>query len=415
MFTTDIAIIGIGRVGLPLGLSLSDAGFKVVGIDVNVNTVDSVNNRIMPFDETGCEELIRLVNFDATTDISIISSAQNIIITVGTPLMGHIETDLSQISKVVNDMLPYLRPGHNIILRSTIAPKTTEYVKKMLEQKTDFLVGKDIFLSFCPERIAEGKALEEIRKLPQIIGSDDDISFERAKSIFSRLTEDIFKTSYTSAELVKLFNNISRYINFAVANQFAIIAETYGENVNEIIHMTNYKYPRGVIPKPGFTAGTCLRKDFGMINESIPYTDLLLSAWKINEFMPKFLVDNLKIKTPIYNKSVAVLGYSFKNDTDDTRDSLAPKLIRYLQREVPKVIKIHDPYLGETIDCIYKNYEIEEALQSADIIYIATNHSTFIKEKKKILDSVDDESWIIDLWNLLGIGKIFFKAREVKQ
>lgn len=414
MFTKDIAIIGIGRVGLPLALSLSEIGFKVIGIDINHNTVELVNKGIMPFDESGCDELIKNVELRATTDIAEISSVNNIIITVGTPLMGHIETDLSQITKVINDILPHLQSGHNIILRSTVAPKTTEYVKKLIEQKTNFIFGHNIFLSFCPERIAEGKALKEIKELPQIIGCDDDKSFEKAESIFSKLTTDIFKTSYTSAELTKLFNNISRYINFAVANQFTIVAENYGENINEIIQMANYKYPRGGIPTPGLTAGTCLRKDFGMINESIPYTDLLLSAWKINEFMPKFLIDNLKGRTQIHNKNVAVLGYSFKNDTDDTRDSLVPKLIRYLQREVPNQIKIHDPYLNDVIDCIYPNYKIEESLESADVIYIATNHSIFINEKDKLIGMVGRDVWFVDLWNVLGTGKIFIKAGEMK-
>jgi UDP-N-acetyl-D-mannosaminuronic acid dehydrogenase len=183
---------------------------------------------------------------------------------------------------------------------------------------------------------------------------------KKAEEIFKRLTGDIMHTTFVSAELVKLFNNISRYIHFAVSNQFSIIADNFGQNIYEIIEMANYKYPRGIIAKPGFTAGTCLRKDFGMINETIPYTDLLLSAWKINEFMPKFMVDNLQKRVAIYNKNVAVLGYSFKNDTDDTRDSLTPKLIRYIKREMPLEVRIHDPYLPKEIDCRYKNYSLDD-------------------------------------------------------
>lgn len=414
MFTEDIAIIGIGRVGLPLGLSLIESEFKVIGIDINQEVVDLVNLQKMPFNETGCEELIKQVKMNATTDIAKVEIAENIIITVGTPLMGHIETDLSQIDKVIDSILPCLRSGHNIILRSTIAPKTTEYIKKKIEQKSGFIVGETVFLSFCPERIAEGKALKEIRELPQIIGCEDEKSFEMASKIFSKLAPEVLKTTYTAAELVKLFNNISRYINFAVANQFAIIAENYTENINEIIHMANYKYPRGGISKPGFTAGTCLRKDFGMINESNPYTDILLSAWKINEFMPKFLVDNLITKVDIYNKNVGVLGYSFKSDTDDIRDSLIPKLIRYIEREVPKEIKIHDPYLGFTIDNVFINLEMQDALAGIDILYIGTNHKQFINSKAFILSKISKDCWIVDIWNVFQTGKIFFKAEGVE-
>lgn len=414
MFNYDIAVIGIGRVGLPLGLSLAKTGFKVIGIDINEEVIEKVNNKIMPFDEAGYDELIKIVDFPAASDVREVNAAESIIITVGTPLLSHIETDLSQIKRVLESMLPFVRKGHNIILRSTVAPKTTEYVRKYMEQKTGFIVGQDIFLTFCPERIAEGKALKELHELPQIIGSEDSISAEKAENIFSKLTKDIFHTTYVSAELVKLFNNISRYIHFAVSNQFSIIADNFGQNIYDIIEMSNYKYPRGIIAKPGFTAGTCLRKDFGMINETIPYTDLLLSAWKINEFMPKFMVDNLLKRADIYNKNIAVLGYSFKNDTDDTRDSLVPKLLRYLEREIPLGIKVHDPYLPELIDGIYINYSLDDAIEKADIVYIATNHKQFKEQKEYIINRISAECWIVDLWNVFGAGKTFFMKEEVK-
>ena len=414
MFNYDIAVIGIGRVGLPLGLSLAKTGFKVIGIDINEEVIEKVNNKIMPFDEAGYDELIKIVDFPAASDVREVNAAESIIITVGTPLLSHIETDLSQIKRVLESMLPFVRKGHNIILRSTVAPKTTEYVRKYMEQKTGFIVGQDIFLTFCPERIAEGKALKELHELPQIIGSEDSISAEKAENIFSKLTKDIFHTTYVSAELVKLFNNISRYIHFAVSNQFSIIADNFGQNIYDIIEMSNYKYPRGIIAKPGFTAGTCLRKDFGMINETIPYTDLLLSAWKINEFMPKFMVDNLLKRADIYNKNIAVLGYSFKNDTDDTRDSLVPKLLRYLEREIPLGIKVHDPYLPELIDGIYINYSLDDAIEKADIVYIATNHKQFKEQKEYIINRISAECWLVDLWNVFGAGKTFFMKEEVK-
>lgn len=407
MFDFDIAVIGIGRVGLPLALSLAETGFNVVGIDVNEQVVNTVNEKKMPFEETGCENLMKKVNLKAVTDILQVKTASNIIITVGTPLMAHIETDLRQIEHVLRDITKYIQIGHNIILRSTVAPGTTTFVKKYLEQKTKFIVGKDIFLSFCPERLAEGKALRELKELPQIIGVEDSGSESRARELFGRLIQDIFVTNYVAAELTKLFNNISRYIHFAVSNQFAIIADKYGQNILEIIKMSNYKYPRGIIAKPGLTAGTCLRKDFGMINEDIPYTDLLLSAWKINEFVPKFLVDNMKNRIEIYNKNVAVLGYAFKADTDDTRDSLAPKFMRYLERELPRKISIHDPFLPDAFEG-YKNTTLEEAISDADIVYITTNHKIFIQNAEKILQMAKDGCWFADIWDTLNKGNIFF-------
>ena len=250
--------------------------------------------------------------------------------------MAHIETDLSQLKKVLSVIIKYLVKGQNIILRSTVAPKTSKFVQLYVENNTKFVIGKDIYLSFCPERIAEGKAREELETLPQIIGSEDNNSGYRAEELFKNLTPKIFHTDFVSAELVKLFNNTYRYINFSISNQFAIIAEDYGVRIFDIIKMANTDYPRSNIPMPGLTAGSCLRKDFGMINETNSYSDLLLNAWKINEYIPKFLVEKALEFSAFTNKNIGILGYSFKKDTDDTRDSLVPKLVRYIEREVPR-------------------------------------------------------------------------------
>ncbi|MCL2156512.1 MAG: nucleotide sugar dehydrogenase [Methanobrevibacter sp.] len=412
-FKNDIVIIGTGRVGLPLGLMLSKVGFKSSGVDKDMDIANSVNNKKMPFNEAHFDEIIKDVDFNVACDFENLAETKNIIITVGTPLLSHIETDLSQLNSVLEELTGKIVPSHNIILRSTVAPKTTEYVKKFLEKKTDYVIGKDIFLSFCPERIAEGKAYTELQELPQIIGAEDEESFRLANNIFSRLTKKTFKTNFLSAELVKLFNNISRYANFAISNHFAIVADDFGQNIYDILEMANSDYPRGNISTPGFTAGTCLRKDFGMISENIPYSDIFLSSWKVNESIPKFLVENLNKRCEISNKNVAVLGYTFKQDADDTRDSLVPKLIRYLEREVPSKIMVSEPFL-EYIDDKYKNYPLINAVKKADIIYISTNHSEFIEKRDKILKNAKVDCYFVDLWNVLGKNKIFFRKSDVE-
>lgn len=413
-FTNDIAVIGIGRVGLPLALTICEAGFKTIGVDIDTRLIEQVNQKIFPFHEPGYPELIKRVDLFCTSDTSAVADCENIIITVGTPLLSHIETDLSQVTRVISSIVPYISRGHNIILRSTLAPKTTRYVKNMLEQKTGFKIGSEIFLSFCPERLAEGKAMKELRDLPQIIGSEDSLSGQKAEKIFEKVAVEVIHTDFISAELVKLFNNISRYVHFSVANQLAYIADNFGANIYDIIHMTNHKYPRGVIPQPGMTAGTCLRKDFGMINETIPYTDLLLSAWKVNEFTPKFLVDNMKRRTPILNKKIAVLGYTFKNDVDDTRDSLIPKLIRYIERENPASVKVHEPNIEGKLDLIYDNFSLEDALEDAEIIFFAINHSEFKNNIGRIFDLSSKEAWFSDIWNIGGAGSLFYQNPKSK-
>lgn len=411
---TRIAVVGTGRVGLPLALYLRSLGHEVTGIDLDPQVRAMVAEGRMPFDEPGCEELLRLHGLAMTADYAAVEEVDEIIVTVGTPLRQHIEVDLSQVERVVDSLLPHLRIGHHLVLRSTLAPGTTAYVKRSLHQKTPWRVGRDIALSFCPERLAEGKALEELRTIPQIVGTEDMLSARRAVALFGPTGVEIFHCDYVSAELAKLFCNTYRYVNFAIANQFALIADTFGADVYKIISMANPRYPRGPIPQPGFTAGTCLRKDFGMINESSPYPDLLLSAWKINEFMPNFLVKHAQRRTAIEGSRVAVLGYAFKKDADDTRDSLAPKLIRYLKRENPGEIRISDPHLGPEIDGVM-NLRPEEAVDGADLIFIATNHSAFRSALPHLAARAAEEAWVVDIWNLAGLGRIFYRAAMVAE
>ena len=408
-FKNDIAIIGIGRVGLPLAVSFASVGYKTIGVDIDIDLINTVNKKIFPFKEPGYKELIQKTELFCTTEVEETYHCENLIVTVGTPLLGHIETDLSHVQRVITSLIPHLRSGHNLILRSTIAPNTTNFVKNFLEQKTNYKVGKDIFLSFCPERIVEGRAMIELHSLPQIIGSEDAESARKAEEIFLKLTKEVLHTNFISAELVKLFNNISRYVHFSIANQFTIIADNFGADIYDIIHMTNYKYPRGMIPQPGLTAGTCLRKDFGMINEAIPYTDLLLSAWKVNEFIPRFLVDNMKKRTALLNKKVAVLGFTFKKNVDDIRDSLVPKMVRYIERENPSGIFIHDPFLPETIDNLYKNFSLDEAILDADVVYLAINHFSIRNKLPEIFNKCRKEAWFADIWNISKQRKIFYQ------
>jgi UDP-N-acetyl-D-mannosaminuronic acid dehydrogenase len=412
----DVVIIGTGRVGLPLGLCLAELGLRVIGIDKNKNIIEKVNENQMPFHEPKFNSLIKDVEFNVVNDYTVISKSKNIIISVGTPLLPHIEADISQIKDVLKEAMKYLVEFQNVILRSTVAPKTTEYIRNYLEKNTKFKVGENLFLSFCPERIVEGKAYEELRKLPQIIGVEDENSFEKANEIFSLLTKKTFRTNYLSAELVKLFNNANRYINFAIGNQFAIIAENFNENIHEILKMANYDYPRDRISSPGFTAGSCLRKDFGLISESIAFPDILLSSWKINEYMPKFLVDNLLNNTKVQNKKVIILGYTFKQDSDDVRDSLTPKLIRYIERELPDDIIVYEPNIDltdeESLTDEDDNLPLFDLLKKGDIIFITVPHSEFRLKNEKIFEAAKESAYFVDVWNVMNRDKIIFKKLD---
>ena len=404
-----IAVIGLGRVGLPLLLFLEKKGFNVIGVDKNLSLINNLNKKKMHFNEIGCDKLLKKSKAKFIDNINNLKklNCSHYFITVGTPLRESIEVDISHINSVLFDLLKIIKKNQTLILRSTIGPETTNYVKKIIEKKTNFKIGKDLFLTFCPERLAENHALEELSKLPQVIGCEDDKSFEKANQIFGKFKVKIFKTSFLSAELVKLFNNNFRYIEFAIANQFTIIANSFNQNIYDIIQMCNFNYPRGQIKKPGLTGGTCLRKDFGMLNERSPYSDIFLSAWKINEFMPNHIANTIMDNYIIKDKTIGILGCAFKQNSDDLRESLVPKLIRQLEKKVPKAILLSEPNLKDKKIFGYENINYKEILKKADIVIITINHEKF--NPKIILNKLKKDQIIVDIWNHLNKNQFFFK------
>jgi len=400
----DIAIIGCGRVGLPLGLTMREIGFNVCGVDIDINLINTVKNKKMPFLEPGYNDLIKQEFKIFNSKLEDYPDAKAYIITVGTPLSMHIETNMDYVINVIKELIEKVNlEGKLIILRSTIAPNTTKMIKNILLTK-DLIVGSNVFLTMCPERIVEGDAYNELHKLAQIIGTDDDKSYELTYDIFSKLEIKIFKTSYIEAELSKLFTNIYRYINFSIPNYFSYIADHFDVDIFNLLNLMKIDYPRNDgLKNPGFAGGSCLRKDFGMINENFPQTDLILQAYKINEFMPKFYVDLVKDK--IFNKTIGILGYTMKSNTDDMRDSLIPKLIRYINKLVPKSVLINDCILTDkNVNNIYdnhifKNESINYVIDNSDIIFIAMNH---YKYYDKNLYKDCSNKIIIDIWGVLN-------------
>ena len=408
----SVSVIGLGRVGLPLALSFADRGVRVLGVDHDPAPLASVRAGRMPFAESGTQELLERVQATGRLELADRAAeaarADDIVITIGTPSFSHIESDLRQVRAAVDDLLPMLRPGHALILRSTIAPGTTEFVAGYLEKRRGLRVGEDLFVAHAPERIAAGRFLEEISTLPCIIGGVDEASTERAASTFSLFGAPIVRTTPVQAELAKIWTNILRYATFALPNLLMMDCERYGANVFEVIDLINRDYPRGGIAQPGMTAGSCLRKDFAFSEERSNAPGMLLAVSRVNESVPLFLVEGIKRRIgSLGSRRIAVLGLTFKRDTDDERDSLAPKLIRLLERELADVA-VCDPH------ALSPTQPLDQAVQDADVVIVATNHSEFEGPavRSEIVGRATPDCLLVDPWNALGTGQVFVFAAE---
>jgi UDP-N-acetyl-D-mannosaminuronic acid dehydrogenase len=405
----DVAVIGCGRVGLPLALAFADRGLRTMGVDTDADLLEAVRSRRMPFAEPGAEDILRRVDIEWSDRAADAAQADAIVLTLGTPSFSHIEIDMRDIRSVLDDLLPVLRPGHLLVLRSTIAPGTTEFVAGYLEKHVDLEVGRDICVAHVPERIAAGRFFEEIGSLPCIVGGVNERSGEAAAALFAPLGAPIVQTTPVEAELAKIWTNILRYTMFALPNRLMMECEQYDANVFEVIDLINRDYPRGGMPMPGFTAGTCLRKDFTFSEERSPAPGMLLAVSRVHESVPLFIVEGLKRRLrSLRGRKVAVLGLAFKADTDDERDSLSHKLIRLLERELADV-SVHDPHVTTPTQ------SFEQAVLDADAVVIATNHAEFRGSQvlAALADSARGDAILADPWDCFGAQQVFARPAEL--
>ncbi len=410
------SVIGIGRVGLPFSLILADSGIKVFGIGRNYEKIEKINKGLMPFLEKGAPSLLKKhvgKFFFASTDYSNISKSDFIVLTLGTPVDENMNPVLDQIDNALESSKKYFKPGQTLILRSTISPQTTSYVASFINKLPGLKVEENFFLAFCPERIAEGKAIEETKQIPQIIGGVGKKSTYKASEFFKKIGVPVILSNDVSAELAKLFTNMYRYINFAIANEFMLLAKNYDRDIYEIINLVNYKYKRGGLSIPGLSGGPCLFKDGFFLIQDLPFADLVSTSWKINESMPIFLTKQIKEQTKLEGKKVVILGLAFKAESDDIRESLSFKVRKAFLRERANVF-LHDPYVKE-----YNNIPIEKnlkkILKDADVIFIAANHNIYKKLSLAIIKKYVKKNCIVsDVWNVLGTGKIVYKINNIE-
>lgn len=389
-----VAVVGAaGHVGLPLALVLADHGNDVVGIDINQAAVQEIRAGSMPFYEEGADAMLkrclRAGKLTMTTDLSCAREAEVIVIILGTPVDENFNPILTGLMRLVDQLCPLLRAGQQIILRSTVSPGTTDRIKRAIEKKTGMVEGDDFDLVYAPERVLQGKAISEIRHLPHIIGAYSEECFQRISRFFETFSEaNLHHMKPVEAEIGKLITNMARYVSFAMANEFHMIADLYGANINRIIDGCNDDYPRLNLPGPGpNVGGPCLFKDGWFLVEKVPFNELIVTSFRINEGMPAQIVNKLDADENI--ETVAILGMAFKANSDDTRNSVSFKLKKQLE------------FRGYDVRCVdphVPGYQDWSALQGADALVLMSPHKEF-EDLAKLMEQVGNPgALIVDIW-----------------
>ncbi|MGH3187580.1 MAG: nucleotide sugar dehydrogenase [Streptosporangiaceae bacterium] len=392
-FDKDVVVIGgCGHVGLPLAIAFADRGATVGIYDVSQAAVDTVNDGRMPFAEAGAGEVLRRVRglglLEASADPAIVATARNVVVVIGTPVDEHLNPNQVAITKALGGCSDHLRDGQILILRSTVFPGVTALVEKMIAG-----LGLQIEVAFCPERIAEGKAMTELFELPQIVSARTPAGIERASALFGRLTGKLVVLSPEEAELAKLFTNVWRYIKFATANQLYMMANEQGLDFDRIRRGLAEDYPRAAdMPAAGFAAGPCLFKDTMQL-AAFNHNNFPLghAAMAVNEGLPLYVVHRLEQRFDLASMTVGILGMAFKAGSDDIRSSLSYKLKRILAFKADAVL-CTDPYVTVDPDLL----PLDEVLARSDLLVVGAPHPEY--------RGLRTEKPVADIWDVLGDG-----------
>jgi len=429
MKNRTIAIIGMGYVGLTLGLLLADSGFKVFGYDLNSEIINKLKKSIPPFYENGLENYLKLHSNKSIKFFDNISplKADIYIITVGTPLQKNIkQPNIEYIAKAAETVGSKIEKGDLVVLRSTVPIGCSRNtVLPILEKKSQLKCGKDFFLSFAPERTAEGVALQELKTNPQIIGSYDEISYDLTSRLFNTITNTVLNVgTLESSEFAKLIDNSFRDHLFAFSNYLALLAEQLNINLHDIIDAVNFNYHRNIIPKPSpGVGGPCLSKDpyilKSVFEENNINIDLINVTRNINELGPGILVLKLERLLKQAGKDlknatkISLIGLAFKGnpETSDLRDSTSLLFLESLPNK--NNIFAYDPVVeNEEIERLgIKPTSIKEAFVNADAVIFLNNHKSYTNiDLFNCLDSMNKPAVIIDSW--YNFNPLFFKRQE---
>lgn len=396
---TGIAVVGFGYIGTVIGAVLADRGWNVTGVDVRTAVVDEINSGTTSVREPHLDELVK-ANVEAgrlraTSDFAVIADNDVVIVTVGTPLGPDFEPIVEDIEAAANGVAAHLRPGHLVILKSTVPPHTTEDLVRPILEGTGLRAGVDFGLAFCPERLAEGRAIAEFTTIPVVVGGVDPRSAQVCSLLWKNAlgVESIVVDNARTAEMTKLADNLWIDLNIALANELAMVCDRLDIDVMQVIDSANtlpkVKYNVNILMPSMGVGGYCLTKDPWFVHHLGGSLGLSLltpqTSRTVNDKMPTYTFEliesNLaKLGKSLADSTVAVLGISFKNNTGDTR--LTPtKYTIALLANTGCELRIHDPWVteeeGRTVTNTPLTDEMDDAVKGADAVVFLTGHRQF--------------------------------------
>lgn len=375
--TRDICIIGLGYIGLPTATMFSLYGHNVVGVDINQEVVDRLNDGKIIIKEPNLESLVNYVVDQGKLVGSITPREADVfIIAVPTPIKEDKSADMKYVISAVKSIVKYLRKGNIVVLESTSPVGTTEEVVKPIIEEGGLQVGSDILLGYSPERVIPGKIIYELEKNDRIIGGINEESAKEIEKIYKTIVDgNIYLTDCKTAEICKLIENTYRDVNIALSNELLLICDNLGINVWKVIEYSN-KHPRVNLHMPGpGVGGHCLAVDPWFIVEKEPnVSKIIKSSRQLNDFMPTYVYESVEnILKESKDKIVTILGITYKANIDDIRESPILKLIDLLIQN-NYTVKVFDPFVK---GFYLNNNDIVSACHNSDLLILGVNHDYF--------------------------------------
>ena len=373
--TADLTVVGgAGHVGVPLVLAFAAKGFTVNVNDINQDALAELKAGRLPFIEHGAESLLKKTLAEKklffTSKPDDISRKGPVIVTIGTPVDEFLNPVRGVIQDCIDRLTPHLRDGQLIVLRSTLYPGTTDWIDAHLKRQ-----GRKLKLAFCPERIVQGHGIEELSRMPQIVSGTSPEAEEEAAALFEPIVPELVRVKPMEAEFAKLFNNAYRYIEFAITNQFYLIAKSAGLDYDQILQAVKHNYPRA---KNAFA-----RNEFALGNAAI----------MVNEGLPLHVIEDLRRNHDLSKMTVGLLGMAFKAESDDVRASLSYKLKKALTGFAKGVLTT-DPFVTSDPELL----PLDEVVKRSDLLILCTPHRCY-----KTADLKGKP--VVDVWGFLKTGK----------